>query len=309
MPIPPQQPMIVKYVQPHRSGIQSHNLSRQAIGYVLRGRKDIYYGDVRHEVVRGDLFYLGSGHHYTENIPETNKPFEQIVFYYTPEQLARILAYLSLSYRLDIANDHACKNCSTLSHVVYPAWGAIRNFFTSSDKYIREEIFSADETAENIKLTELVYLILSNPDCCIKSKMLGSVDILSENFEQVIHNHIFCNISVEELASKCNRSLTAFKKEFKRHFDEPPHKWFIRQRLMHARLLLISTGKSISEVGIECNFPNTSHFIKLFRKEYGATPAQYRACSHKSRGSATPVLRPATHGHTVPGPSAEGCRI
>ena len=56
----------------------------------------------------------------------------------------------------------------------------------------------------------------------------------------------------------------------------PPHKWYIRQRLMHSRLLLISTSKSISEIGNECTFPNTSHFIKLFKKEYQMTPATYR---------------------------------
>ena len=39
---------------------------------------------------------------------------------------------------------------------------------------------------------------------------------------------------------------------------------------------LISTNKSISEIGLACNFPNTSHFIKLFKKEYGMTPAAYR---------------------------------
>lgn len=32
----------------------------------------------------------------------------------------------------------------------------------------------------------------------------------------------------------------------------------------------------IAEIGIDCNFPNTSHFIKLFKKEYGMTPAAYR---------------------------------
>ena len=82
--------------------------------------------------------------------------------------------------------------------------------------------------------------------------------------------------TLNELAAKCNRSLTSFKKEFRRHFQMPPHKWYIRQRLMHSRLLLISTNKSISEIGLACNFPNTSHFIKLFKKEYGMTPAAYR---------------------------------
>jgi AraC-like DNA-binding protein len=32
--------------------------------------------------------------------------------------------------------------------------------------------------------------------------------------------------------------------------------------VMYSRLLPISTGKSVSAINNECNFPNTSHFIK-----------------------------------------------
>ena len=57
---------------------------------------------------------------------------------------------------------------------------------------------------------------------------------------------------------------------------------------MHSRLLLISTSKSISEIGNECTFPNTSHFIKLFKKEYSVTPATYRH-RHMTTGGAEPA--------------------
>ena len=133
-----------------------------------------------------------------------------------------------------------------------------------------------DAAAENIKLTELIYLIVSQDKACLKNKVLNNVDTARDNFEQIIYSHIFTDISIEKLAEKCNRSLTSFKKEFRRHFFMPPHRWFIKQRLMQSRLLLISTSKSISEIGIECTFPNTSHFIKLFKKQYGLTPAIYR---------------------------------
>ena len=292
-PTSTQQPMIVKYVQPYRNGIQSHNLSRHSIGYILRGKKYIYYGDVRHEVNRGDLFYLGTGHHYTEDIPENGKPFEQITFYYTPEQLGRILTQLSMTYQLNITNDHSCENCHEQSHVIYPAWNTIRNFFSTINQYIKDDLFTQDETAETLKMTELIYLILTQNDCCLKSKVLSNIDQMKENFEQTIHQNIFNDVSIDELAQMCNRSLTSFKKEFKKHFFEPPHKWFIKQRLMHSRLLLISTNKSISEIGIECNFPNTSHFIKLFKKEYGLTPANYRnrhSESNISTGYPTPQV-------------------
>lgn len=285
-----QQPMIVKYVEPASGGIRPQTLSRYAIGYVLRGTKYIYDGDRREKLTRGDMFYFGIGHHYTEHLPEGSQPFEQIVFYYTPEELQRILMHLGITYGLKISNEHSCDRCRNRHHVATEAWNALKNFFQSTNNYLRDEDFRHDETAENIKMTELIYHIASHDDCCMKSKLLSNVDPARENFEQVIYDHLFRDISIEELARITNRSLTSFKKEFRRHFRMPPHKWFIRQRLMHSRLLLISTSKSISEIGNECTFPNTSHFIKLFKKEYQSTPASYRnnhlaLLSEQNRGS------------------------
>ena len=269
-------PMIVKFVEHYHNGVQSHNLSRYAIGYVVRGVKYIYNGDKRHMISKGDVFFLGIGTHYTEEVPDESNTFEQIMFYYQPEDLHRILMYLNLTYGLNIAYKHSCTECRGANAVSMPAWPLLKGFFGNAANYLRGEGFLHDETAENIKMTELVYLIVSHDECCLRSKILNNIDTAKENFEQLMYNHIFNDISIEELASQCNRSLTSFKKEFKRVFLMPPHQWFIRQRLMHARMLLISTSKSISQIGNECAFPNTSHFIKLFKKEYGMTPANYR---------------------------------
>ena len=218
----------------------------------MRGKKCVYYGDVCHEIPQGTLFYMGMGNHYTEDVPEQGKNFEQIVFYYTSDQLSRILNHLSVGYQLNITNDHSCPNCENQSHVSYPASNIMKNFFGTVNQYLKDDAFSQDNTAETIKMTELIYLILAQKDCCLKSKILSNMDLMKENFEQTVQSYIFDDISVEELAGKCNRSLTSFKKEFRKHFFEPPHKWFIRQRLMHSRLLLISTNKSISEIGNDC---------------------------------------------------------
>ena len=270
------QPQIVKFVDSSSSNIGSTILSRYAIGYILHGTKNIYYGDKCYSVGRGEIFYMGIGHHHIENIGEDDAPFEEIIFYYTPTTLQHILSHLSITYGVRFSNNHSCDWCRSRNHVSMPAWNAIKSFFTNTNSYLREELFRHDETAENIKLTELLYLLISHGDCCLKSKLIRNMDVASGNFEQIIYNHLFKDVSIEQLSEICNRSLTSFKKEFKRHFELPPHKWYIQQRLMHSRLLLISTSKSVSEIGHECAFPNTSHFIKLFKKEYSITPSAYR---------------------------------
>lgn len=268
---------IVKYVETDYAGIQLLHHSRCAIGYVVRGTKYVYYGDTRYTISRGEVFYMGVGNHYVEDIPEEGRNFEQIVVYYSPEQLQRILLNLNMNYSINITNGHTCDKCRRHNHVSLLATTTLRNLFNHVTSFLYEDNFIHDAAAENLKMTELIYTIVSMEECCLRSKVLSNVDAAYGSFEQIIYSHIFHDISIDELASISHRSLTSFKKEFKRHFMMPPHRWFIRQRLMQSRLLLISTSKSISEIGNECTFPNTSHFIKLFKKEYGATPAIYRS--------------------------------
>lgn len=271
------QPVITKTLQTQRIGIQVFSISRYAIGYVMRGKKYIYYGDTRYEVKHGELFYLGIGSHYIEDIPEDGKPYEQITFYYSPENLREILTNLSLNYELEIDDAHNCSQCrNDLSHVAFPAWNMVKYFFNNVNLYLKDDIFSDEPIAEKLKTTELIYLIISNPECCMKSRILNDANMATEGFEQIIQQHIFDGLSTEELAALCNKSLTSFKKEFMKHFDEPPHKWFLKRRLTHSRLLLVSTNKSIADIAAECKFTNTSHYIKLFKQEYGITPAVYR---------------------------------
>lgn len=270
-------PKIVRYVENNLAGIHLLQLSRCAVGYVVRGARHIYYGDERYTINQGDIYYMGAGNHYVDEVGGDGKAFEQIVCYYTPDQLQRILLNLNMGFSINITNSHHCEKCRRLNHTTQPASDMIRSFFAHTAIYLQHDAMVHDAAAENIKLTELIYLIVSQDKACLKNKVLNNVDTARDNFEQIIYSHIFTDISIEKLAEKCNRSLTSFKKEFRRHFFMPPHRWFIKQRLMQSRLLLISTSKSISEIGIECTFPNTSHFIKLFKKQYGSTPAIYRS--------------------------------
>jgi AraC-like DNA-binding protein len=110
----------------------------------------------------------------------------------------------------------------------------------------------------------------------VRRKLVRSTDSSTNLFVNTIYDNIFNDISIEGLAEQTNRSLTSFKKEFRRIFDTSPHHWIIEQRLDRARILLASTSRTVSEIGAECGFSNISHFIKLFKQRYNRTPASYR---------------------------------
>lgn len=256
--------------------IETHHLSDCIVGYLVSGEKYIYGDNVTQKIAQGELFFLGTGCHYTREVPTGGVPYEELLVRYSADDLQRLLLHLNLTYKIAVPGHSSCENCNTSNPVSMPAWAQVRIFFRNLDECLRERILQHDPVAENLKMTELLYWMISYDDCCLRNRLLQNVDSSRDSFQHTIHAHIFDDISVEGLAGLCNRSLTSFKKEFARNFKLSPHQWFIRQRLIHARLLLISTDKSISQVGVACAFPNISHFIKLFRKQYEMTPAQYR---------------------------------
>ncbi len=271
-----QHPTIVGYTTDKSTGIQSLRLAQHAIHYILRGECYLYDTDRLLHAKRGDLILLDEGHHHLEYNVEEGSNFEQIIIYVDSNTLHNIISMLTSNFDMTIRSAHTCSNCQRVNSLVTTPYGMLRSSLNNIANYVHQEEFRHDYANEIIKLSEMIYIILKGEDSCLKSKLIASIDTTKASFQQVIHNHILKDASVEELASKCNRSMTSFKKEFKRIYELPPHQWFLRQRLNHSRMLLISTKKSIAEIGVESTFPNTSHFIKLFRKFYGTTPAIYR---------------------------------
>ena len=276
---------VVKFTETANCGIRSVMLSRMAVCYLLKGRKYIYCGDICTEINEGNVFILDAGLHYEENTVSPGGIFEQITFYLSPETLQQILLSLSTAYGLDYSNNHTCDKCRTQNFVAEEASPALRDFFNSVNQSFRQSGFLHNDICQRIKLNELVYLILAGEDNCLKSKVLTNADAANGHFAMVIYDNVFNGISIEALAQRTNKSLTSFKKEFKRQFATTPHKWFIDRRLDRSRVLLLSTNKTISEVGAECAFSNISHFIKLFKNKFHDTPAVFRQ-KHAASASA-----------------------
>lgn len=94
---------------------------------------------------------------------------------------------------------------------------------------------------------------------------------------EVVKNNLLRPITVEQLAEQCGISPSSFKRKFKAHFGEPPHKWLTRQRLAHAKTLLLNSSLSVKEIGFACGFAGPSHFVRTFKARYGTTPATLRS--------------------------------
>lgn len=96
------------------------------------------------------------------------------------------------------------------------------------------------------------------------------------DFRRTIMDNIHNPMSIARLADECGQCPTKFKNEFKRIFGDTPHRWFIRKRLEIAARLLENTDLPVKIIAHKAQFSTPSHFIRLFKTEFGLTPIEYR---------------------------------
>lgn len=81
---------------------------------------------------------------------------------------------------------------------------------------------------------------------------------------------------IQEICSKLNVSRSQLYKYYDDFFHGSPKEELIQARLQKAKYLLTNEAASIQQVAFESGFHNINHFNRLFHRECGCTPGEYR---------------------------------
>lgn len=132
------------------------------------------------------------------------------------------------------------------------------------------------ESLLRLKLKELILSILvssNNPELkdYFRSFLNNKKPLLSE----IMENNFRYNLSLDNFAELCHRSLSSFKRDFQKQFNQPPGRWLLNKRLEYAATLLRSSDMSISQIVFESGFENISHFNRVFKNKYGMAPGKF----------------------------------
>lgn len=95
-------------------------------------------------------------------------------------------------------------------------------------------------------------------------------------FCRIVAANTLKGLTITQLAVECGQSPTKFKQEFKKIFGDTPHRWVTRRRLEFAQQLLENTTHPVKAIAQQAGFSTASHFIRLFKAEYGHTPTHHR---------------------------------
>ena len=94
--------------------------------------------------------------------------------------------------------------------------------------------------------------------------------------DAVMRNNFQYNLKLSEFAILCGRSLSSFKRDFKKQYNTTPSSWLRGKRLEYARTLLLQSDLNVNEICYECGFINSSHFIRSFKTKYNVSPHKFK---------------------------------
>ena len=258
-----------RIVKSGNGDVEAVTIKNDLVVFPLSGSVAIFYNGIKTCVNTGEILLLNKGIHQLEFCD-----CSLIAFQLPIAEVEQVVLYLSASYDVNISADHCSDTCRFRNFFVTKSTAALTEFFGSANRFLDIETF--DEQNRRLKLTELIFLILSSADDCLKYRLLRTINGCSNRFSQAVYSQIFDPVSLSEMANNCSVSTSTFKREFSRRFNTSPHKWSSNQRLDRAQILLQTTSRPISEIAGLCAYINLSHFCKSFKRHCNRTPTQYR---------------------------------
>jgi len=133
------------------------------------------------------------------------------------------------------------------------------------------------EALVRLKLSELVISVFAsgrNRELAGYFRKVGASD--SPLIPEIMEANFRYNLSLEEYARLCHRSLSSFKREFALHFEVSPAKWLLPRRLDYSADLLRNSAMNVTEVAFDSGFEDVSHFSRTFKARFGVPPIAYR---------------------------------
>lgn len=244
--------------------------------YVVKGEGVRFIGDNISNFSSGEIILLG------ENLPHTfrcsDKYYQQndsleveaIVIQFLPDCLGKDLFNLPEAYLIPKLFEKAKKGMVLSGETREKVAELMKKATTAShmDRLILllSILSTLSETDEYESITSGYAFYHSNESDIIRLNKIYSYTL--SNYKK--------EISLEEISSISNLSITSFCRYFKLMTKKTYYDFLIEIRISHACRLLVEDKIPTEVICFDCGFNNVSNFYRHFKKIAGMTPMDYK---------------------------------
>lgn len=127
---------------------------------------------------------------------------------------------------------------------------------------------------EKAAFYQIVYAVYE--ELVNESVSIFSLDVISMA-KRYIDGHYSEVISIQNIAYMLGISDSNLRRNFKKRYGKSPQEYLTKYRLEQAKKLLNEKNISVKSVAVSCGFQDEFNFSKLFLKNVGMSPSEYRA--------------------------------
>lgn len=243
-------------------------LKEHTLLYIRSGRAEVAFNGRSIPLKAGDCVFLQKDHRLTVKAwsPEGGQPFQSIALFFCRNFLH---AYYQGLPKSELPLDARRSREAVLK---IPASAELESLFLSLTPYLD----AADRLPEELawmKRREGLRCVLAEDRNFYASlfdfTQPWKIDLLSFMEENYLYD-----LSLTELARYTGRSLSSFKRDFKKISDLTPERWVIRRRLQEAHRLLSRGGIKVGDAMQEAGFKDPASFSRAYKHLYGYAPKQ-----------------------------------
>ncbi len=250
--------------------IWAHN---NFFSFILTGRMLWKTRSVEFLAKKGDIYFVKKGAIKAQTFYKEN--FCELIVFVPDEFIKSVVD----KYKISLMT----KNVKSGDELIFPLQSkeVLTAYFDSLLSYFNQSKPPAKSLLK-LKFEELIINIISNEkNLPVINHFKNLYECSKISLPEIMASNFTSHLTLEEFARLCGRSLSTFKRDFLKNYGISPGNWLKKKRLEYARYLLETTDKNIYEIIFDAGFKNRSHFIKIFKNEYGTTPLKFRSLKQK----------------------------
>lgn len=201
---------------------------------------------------------------------------------YKPEEIQKYVYYLDDNPEVfwihftgrDVKNILAYHGISLDEHVFY--CGVLPDYKALFRKIIQELQLCRYGYEDYIASLFNDILLLVDRQQHEQKKATGNVQEQIERAAAYFNENYNTKISIDDYAESLHISTNGFIHNFKQYAGMSPAQYILSLRMVNAQSLLERTTYNIKEISEIVGYENPLYFSRVFKKEIGKSPAQYR---------------------------------
>ncbi|MBW2961242.1 helix-turn-helix domain-containing protein [Mesonia aestuariivivens] len=239
------------------------NLQMHMFSFLQIGRKQVHFAETAIDVNKNQSILTTKGNCLWTELIDTGKIYYCKLLFFSEQILKKFLEKHSFSIKQQKRSPYyIIENDDYITA------------FINSLSAIGNEALMKNEELLFVKFEEILLYLSQKYGDSFKSYLHSLIYKENSHFREIIEQHLYSNLKIEEIAFLCNMSVSTFKRHFKNEYAESPGKWFHNKRLEKAKILIEQERVKASDVYLEIGYKNLSNFSTAFKNKFGISPKE-----------------------------------